>query len=317
VAKRSAPKRRPAPSTSSARKPPAKGGRPAGLFTWLAVGLVVVVVAVLVIVKVSSSSSTPAASKGTFQATSPTVVSELTTIPASVFNAVGVTSPIAGVDPPQAVANQPALTATNSAGQKVPEVLYIGAEYCPYCAAQRWTTIIALSRFGTFSGLGNMSSYSGDVYPNTPSFTFLKATYKSKYLVFKTVETYTDYLDAAGTFYEPLQKPTSAEQALFAKYDQPKYIKGLTASEAESIPFIDYGNQYLVAGASYSPSTLAGSTRDEIAGALDNASSPITDAIIASANYQTAVICKLTGDQPSNVCTSSGVKTAAKAMGIK
>ena len=34
-----------------------------------------------------------------------------------------------------------------------PEMLYIGAEYCPYCAAERWAMIVALSRFGTFSGL--------------------------------------------------------------------------------------------------------------------------------------------------------------------
>ncbi len=244
-------------------------------------------------------------------------MTELTTIPASVFNTVGVTSPIAGVDPPQAVAKQPALVATNSAGATVPEVLYMGAEYCPYCAAQRWPTIIALSRFGTWSGLGNMSSYSGDVYPNTPTFTFIKAKYKSKYLAFKSVEEYTNYLDKAGTYYAKLQKPTSAELALIAKYDQPKYIKGLTAAEAESIPFVDYGNQYLVAGASYSPSTLTGSSRNEIAGALSNASSPITDAIITSANYQTAALCQLTKDQPGDVCTSSGVQAAAKAMGIK
>jgi hypothetical protein len=310
VAKSSAAKRRPAPA-----KAPVKGGRPAGLFTWLAVGLVVIVVAALVIIKVASSGPPKTPSSSTFQATSPAVLTDLTTIPASVFNTVGVTSPIAGVDPPIAVANQPALTATNSTGATVPEVLYVGAEYCPYCAAQRWTTIIALSRFGTWSGLGNMSSYSGDVYPSTPSFTFLKATYKSKYLVFKSAETYTNYLDAAGTYYQPLQKLTAAESALVDKYDTAKYVKGL--AQAGSIPFIDYGNKFLVAGASYSPATLAGSTRNEIAGALSNASSPITDAIITSANYQTAAICKLTNNQPGNVCMSSGVQTAAKAMGIK
>ena len=35
-----------------------------------------------------------------------------------------------------------------------PEVLYVGAEYCPFCAAERWPLMIALSRFGTFSGVG-------------------------------------------------------------------------------------------------------------------------------------------------------------------
>jgi hypothetical protein len=236
-----------------------------------------------------------------------------------VFNAVGITSPIAQVTPPQVPLGkkQALLTATDANGKTVPEILYMGAEYCPYCAAQRWSTIIALSRFGKFSGLGNMSSYSGDVYPNTPTFTFIKAKYTSPYVVFKTVELYTNYLNAAKSFYATLQKPSAQEQAEITKYDTEKYIKGLTASTAGSIPFLSFGNQYLSSGSSYSPTTLAGSTRAEIAAALDNATSPVTEAIIASANYQTAAICSMTKDQPSNVCTSSGVTTAAKAMGIK
>ena len=76
-------------------------------------------------------------------------------VPASVFNTVGVTSPVASVTPPQAVEGPAGADRRPArAAQKLPEVLYLGAEYCPYCAAQRWTTIIALSRFGTWSGLG-------------------------------------------------------------------------------------------------------------------------------------------------------------------
>jgi thiol-disulfide isomerase/thioredoxin len=325
VAKKSTNNRRPAPARPPVRggrpapaRPPvrARGGRPAGLFTWIAVGLVVLVVAALVIIKVATGSPTTGG-KSSFSPISAANLADLTTVPASVFNTVGVTSPIAQVSPPDAVKAQPSLTATNSAGATVPEIVYVGAEYCPYCAAQRWATIIALSRFGTFSGLGNMSSYYKDVFPNTPTFTFVMAKYKSKYLVFKTVEEYTNYLDAAGTYYEALQKPTAQEIALIKKYDRPKYIPDLTASEAESIPFIDFGNQFLVAGASYSPTTLAGSTRNEIAAGLSNATSPVTQAIIASANYQTATICSLTKNMPSTVCTSSGVEVAAKAMGLK
>ena len=32
-----------------------------------------------------------------------------------------------------------------------PEMLYIGAEFCPYCAALRWSMAVALSRFGSFT----------------------------------------------------------------------------------------------------------------------------------------------------------------------
>jgi thiol-disulfide isomerase/thioredoxin len=230
---------------------------------------------------------------------------------------VGITSPIAAVTPPQSVAKLPALTATDASGKTVPEVLYMGGEYCPYCAAQRWSTIIALSRFGTWSGLGNMSSYSGDIYPNTPTFTFVDAKYASKYLVFKSVELYTNYIDPTTQYYAKLQTPTTQEEKEITTYDTSKYIKGLTSAQNGSIPFITFDNKFLVAGASYSPTTLAGSSRDSIAAALDNATSPVTQAIIASANYQTAAICTLTNQQPGNVCTSSGVMAAAKAMGIK
>jgi hypothetical protein len=313
VAKQMASKQRPAPK----KKTPARGGRPAGLFTWIAVGLVVIVVVALVIVKVASGSGPTTPGKTTFVPVSSTVMNELTTVPASVFNAVGITSPIAPVTPPQSVAKLPALTATSASGQKLPEVLYMGAEYCPYCAAQRWSTIVALSRFGTWSGLGNMASYSGDVYPNTPTFTFINAKYTSKYVAFKSVEMYTNYIDSATQYYAKLQTPTAQEQHELTAYDSSKYINGLASSQDGSIPFITFANKFLVAGASYSPTTLAGSSRDSIAGALDNATSPVTQAIIASANYQTAAICTLTNQQPGNVCTSSGVMAAAKAMGIK
>ena len=73
---------------------PAHGGRPAGLFTWLAVGLVVVVVAALVIIKIASGGPSSTGST-TFHARQRSRPAELTTVPASVFNTVGVTSPIA------------------------------------------------------------------------------------------------------------------------------------------------------------------------------------------------------------------------------
>lgn len=312
MAKTPASKNRPAPSRA-----PVKGGRPAGLFTWIAVGLVVVVVAGLVIIKVASGGTPNSSNSSTFQASDVTTVSELTTIPASVFNAVGVTSPVAPVTPPLILKGQPALTTTNASGKKVPEILYIGAEYCPFCAAQRWATIIALSRFGTWSGLGNMTSSSTDYAPNTPTFTFVKAKYTSLYIVFKSVEEYTNIPDAATAFYTTLQKPTAQESALITKYDTPKYVKGMTTSQIGSIPFITFGNKFLVSGASYSPTALTGLTRSNIAAGLSNASSPVTQAIVASANYQTAAICTLTKQQPSNVCTSTGVKAAAKVMGLK
>ncbi|MBU6515096.1 MAG: DUF929 family protein [Acidobacteriota bacterium] len=297
-------------STSS--KPAAKAsGRPAGLFTWVAVGVVVVIVATLVIVKVVSGGPT-STNSGVWVATDATTVAQITGIPASVYNAVGV-SESSAVSPPLSLKGQPALSAKLPDGTTVPEVLYVGAEYCPFCAAERWSTIAALSRFGTWTGLGNTESSSVDVYANTPSFTFLKAKFTSKYLVFRGIEEYNNvYNSASNPPYGTLMTPTKSEQAIFAKYDTSKYIN-MSASNDGAIPFISMGNKFLVSGASYNPGLLTGLTRTQIASNLSATSSPITKAIITSANEQTAAICTLTKQQPASVCTSPGV-TAAKTL---
>jgi hypothetical protein len=314
------------PATQAAKRPPARpntrpparasSGRPAGLFTWLAIGLVVVIVAALVLIKVLSSSPTTPG-KTTWVATDATTVAQITKVPMSVFNTVGVTSQAVQVNAPIQVKGQPPLTGKNNAGKTVPAILYVGAEYCPYCAAQRWSTIVALSRFGTWSGLGNMTSYAHDVYPSTPTFTFVRAKYSSPYIAFTSVEEYTNYLNKAKSYYATLQKPTAAEVKLVEKYDTGKYITGLSSSDGNPIPFMTFDNQFLVSGASYSPDTLTNLTRSDIATGLSDSTSPVTDAIIASANYQSAAICSLTHNMPSNVCTSSGVLAAKKAMKIK
>jgi len=305
VAKKPAPKRPPTRASN---------GRPAGLFTWLAVGLVVLVVAALVIIKVTSGSS-PSTGSSTFQATDSATFSELTTVPASVFNTVGVSSPVAPVTPPQSISGQPMLSASVN-GKTLPEVFYFGAEYCPFCAAQRWPTIIALSRFGTWSGLGNMTSSSSDIDPSTPTFTFVRAKFTSPYVAFKSIEFETNVYDSATSSYTKLQTPTKSQLALFDKYDTSKYIKGLPSTDNGSIPFMSIGNKFLISGASFTPATLAGLSRTSIAQGLTTTTSPITEAILTSANYLTASICSLTNNEPSTVCTSPGVMAAKKVMKI-
>jgi thiol-disulfide isomerase/thioredoxin len=178
-----------------------------------------------------------------------------------------------------------------------PEVFYMGAEYCPYCAAERWPMIIALSRFGTFSGLKTTSSSSTDVYPNTPTFTFHGASYTSQYVDFVSVET-TDRNQ------NPLESPTSAQQALVNQYDT-----------SGSIPFVDFGNRYAFSGAMYLPDVLSGMSWQAVADSLAQSSSPQAKAILGSANLITAAICKLTADQPATVCSSSTIQSIEKTIG--
>ncbi len=178
-----------------------------------------------------------------------------------------------------------------------PEVFYYGAEYCPYCGAQRWPLIVALSRFGTFSGLTTTSSSSTDVYPNTPTFTFHNATYTSQYVEFASVET-TDRNQ------QQLESPTQAQQALVSKYNT-----------SGSIPFVDIGNRYAISGAMYLPDILSGMSWQAVADAVLQPDSPQAKAILGSANLFTAAICALTANQPAAVCSDAAIQAIEKQLG--
>jgi len=178
-----------------------------------------------------------------------------------------------------------------------PLVFYFGAEYCPYCGAERWPIIVALSRFGTFSGLATTSSSSTDIYPNTPTFTFHGSTFTSRYIDFQAVET-TDRNQ------NPLETPTAAQQALVNQYDT-----------SGSIPFVDLGNRFAFAGAMYLPDVLAGMSWEAVAGSLSQPDTTQAKAVIGSANLITAAVCRMTSDQPSSVCTSASIQAIEKKLG--
>ncbi|HYZ53609.1 MAG TPA: DUF929 family protein [Streptosporangiaceae bacterium] len=262
----------------------------------LASGSVVVVIAVVVafvLVKVNSKATTPGVSNGPTGAALSSVVTDTTSVPASTLNAVGAGSGVTNT--PQSISG----SLLTSGGK--PEMLYMGAEYCPYCAAERWAMVVALSRFGTFSNLSTVHSgnITGEVYPNTPTWTFYKSSYTSKYLTFSPVEMETN-IPQGTTSYTTLQTPTSAQQALLNKYDAPPYV---ASGNQGAIPFVDFGNKYMISGASYSPQVLQGKSWSQIASALKDPSSPIAKAVDGTANYMTAAICKLTGNQPATACT--------------
>lgn len=275
----------------------------------LATGSIITVAAVvvaLVLVKAGSSPGTaPTASEGPAGAALHSLVSDVTGVPSGVLDTVGAGSLAASsigtaspVSNSLASVSGPPLT---SGGK--PEVLYIGANYCPYCAAERWSMIIALSRFGTFSGLSTIHSSSTDVYPDSPTFTFYGSSYTSKYVSFVSVEETTNYRQGNSSSptvpYATLQVPTAAEQALIDRYDP--------GSNGNLIPFIDLGNRYVEIGnlPPYGPQDLQGTTWSQVAAALRDPSSAIAQGADASANYLTAGICKLTGNQPATACTTA------------
>lgn len=262
-----------------------------------------VLVIVLALILGKAFTSTPAVAGPTSASGSAaaTVADQLSTVPAATLNAVGKGS---GVSPMIATKGQAPLTA----GGK-PQIVYMGAEYCPYCAAERWAMVVALSRFGSFSGLKLIHSSSSDAYPNTPTLSFAKATYTSQYLDFSPVEMYGE--TKTGSYYNTLMKPTTAESSLMAKYDAAPYVP---SKDAGSFPFVDIGNQYLVIGAQYLPSSLAGLSWSQVASDVKNPSSAVAKGIDGTANSLTAAICKITKNAPAAVCNSAAAKAGAGSL---
>ena len=266
----------------------------------LASGAVVVVLAIVltfVIVKLNSkpsSSSAQGLSNGPTGSALTAVVNKVTSVPASTLDAVGSGSGVTG--------KPTTISGTTLMENGKPEMYYMGAEYCPYCAAERWAMIVALSRFGTFTGLATVHSAvangagTAEPDPNTPTWTFAHATYSSPYLTFTPDEIQTNIPDPSTGTYTTLQAPTAAQQALVNKYD----------GSGGAIPFIDFGNHYMISGVSYNPGVLAGLSWSTIATDLSNPNSAVAKAVDGTANYITAAICKgLTNNQPASACTAT------------
>jgi thiol-disulfide isomerase/thioredoxin len=251
---------------------------------------VLVVLVAFIIIKLNSSSSpaTPASATGPTGTLLPAaVMKDVTSVPASTLNAVGAGSVPSAVQTPVSTLSGPLLTQNGK-----PEVLYIGAEFCPFCAAMRWSMAVALSRFGTLSPLhGIHSPPAPETDPSTATLTFYKSGYSSKYLAFTPVEN--EKVDHSA-----LQNTTPQQQQIWNKYD------------ANSFPFIDIGNKYMIK-IIYDPQVLQGKTWSQIAAALHDPSSPIARGVDGAANYMTAAICKVTNNKPAGVCTSPAITSLA------
>jgi hypothetical protein len=274
-------------------------------FAWWAVAVIIVGVIALVTYALSDTPVTLQTVHRTVAGGD--VVTQVANVPPAVFDAVGTDAPGTTLVAPTVLTGQPLL---ETAGK--PEVLYVGAEYCPFCAAERWPLIVALSRFGHFTQLKNMQSAPLSVFPGTPTFSFVGATYSSRYVAFAGVELYSDAVDAEGAFAR-IATLTPVETLAVARYG---VRPGPTASPG-TFPFVDIGNRMVTSTSGFSPAVLVKQSQAAIAGGLSQAGDPITQAVVASANDLTAGICAVTGHQPGSVCTSKGVRAAEASLGLQ
>jgi Domain of unknown function (DUF929) len=269
----------------SGPRKPGSGGRQARqaaqrrnrMYALVAVGAAVVVIAVVVAIGVSGSSSGAPRR--------PATAAEVQQV-----NSIPVSTLVAGN---QKI--QPSTFATHAAGGALtsngkPELLFIGAEFCPVCATERWPMTIALMKFGTFNNLQVTSSAKAD--GDIGTWSYYGSTYSSPYLSFNPKELYTN--QPSGNYYKPLDTLTKAEQANWAANE----------GSNESFPFINFGGQAVLESSQFNPATLQYKSFQTILSSVGSNDNTIGAQINSAAAVFTKYVCNMTNNQPSNVCSA-------------
>jgi hypothetical protein len=204
----------------------------------------------------------------------------ISTVPDAVVSAVG-----AGTATPLKARRLPALSKDGR-----PLVLFVAAEQCAACAAERWALVAALGRFGTFENVKLITS-STSAFPNTPTFGFDGATYRSSYVAF-------DPAELQGTNPGQLEQMSDEQRQAFERYDTAAF----TGKPKGTLPFLDIAGRFVLSGAQFDPGLVADQDAHQIASAVQRPTSDQAVGVIGSANHLTAAICSLTGDQPAATC---------------
>ena len=258
----------------------------------LAAGSLALVLGVAIVA--ASSGPTSTAPTGDVTAQLASYFQAAVNVSNSTLESVGLPETVA---PPTRV--RPSLSTASTNGV----VSYVGAEYCPYCAIQRWGLLVALSKFGKFTELNHhIFSSSSDAYPHLASWSFVGAKYTSKYFRFEPVELSSATHTSTGE-YEPLERLTQPVRVAYDRFDP----------EGE-LPFVDFGNHDVTLGASSSPSVLEGLSLSEIGGQLNSPRSPVAIAIDGSANYFIAALCSLAETDAPRICSTPVTKRAVNAV---
>ncbi len=178
-----------------------------------------------------------------------------------------------------------AVSQTPSPGEKVP-LFFMGAQFCPYCAAERWALVEALRKFGTLSGFGQERSNDGiDGFKPVPTYDLRPARYDSLYVAFSDKEIY-DHNS------KPLDPLSSDEKTYVDRYDP-----------TGGWPFMVINGQYAGLGPGFSPGLLQGQTFETVAGQLQRGEkTPATEAITNEAQIIARYICAATGGAPASAC---------------
>jgi hypothetical protein len=171
-----------------------------------------------------------------------------------------------------------------------PELLYVGAEFCPICATERWPLTVALSEFGTFTNLRQIHSAADD--GNIATLTYYQAGYSSSHLTFTTYE-------VVDRNHKPLETPPPSVQTLWT--NSTKNIQG----GPDTFPFIDMNGKWQLTSAQFSDNTFSGTSFNDIANSIGDNNNTYGLYINAAAAQLVHSICGAIGNS-APVCSQTG-----------
>lgn len=170
-------------------------------------------------------------------------------------------------------------------------VFFMGAGFCPFCAAERWAIVEALGKFGKWEGLVETTSADHDEkYLNIPTVSFARAKYESEYVEFVGRET-------ADRNFEPLQELEEKDYEILDTFNPDQII-----------PFLLVDGQFMQVGSGYSPQILEGMDHAKVKAELGNPASPVGKAMQAEIDNIAALICKSIGGK-AGACNSENIKS--------
>lgn len=212
---------------------------------------------------------------------------------ASAFHSAGGPQASSGADASTALSAVQRVSGTPLVEAGKPVLFFMGGQFCPFCAADRWAFVKATSRFGTWTNLRPLQSQGGvDGFDSLPTYNLVGARYHSDLISLRHKEV----ADVSGNKLESLD---SRESGLVNAYDA-----------GGSIPFTVAGGssgQYTV-GLAFSPGLLKGQSFGQLRRAVaSNANTPTVKAIGAEADAMTALLCKLTGGKPAATCSAANI----------
>ncbi len=243
----------------------------------------------------ASSSSAAARTDGS-SAASAAVVTAIGSVPQAAFDAVG-PGPLTRKDVMvKRLAGDPRPTGTVN-------VRSMNAAWCPHCAANSWPLAVALSRFGTLSGVRQLDTgrFYGRLartrrYDRLQGLSFFGATIASPVVRFTPIV----LQDLRG---RNLQRPSRADQRLLSTFDGRRQV-----------PAVAVGDVYGFIGSGVSPGYLRGVSAARITASLAEPTSTLGRRLIGQANVLTAAICAGDGGRPTEVCATPGVTRAATLL---